>query len=1325
MLSPSIYDVLFNDRSDTPTKNFDRSFRFLRNINETTLRTIYELRHSAQADTAVAFSKLLWDVTTSVGAPALKSGLVADLDQAVAFGALAIAYLDARDCQKLYMQHTFNWFLLLESRWLLSEDPIDCKDMASALLKYFSISSQLGFAWDVLMTKEQVEKRHNFVEKDVFRLFKRCERVLQVYIDATAERRETAYAHSQLGILYYSRGIKDLSKAAKQQLLSSSARSQERAISLLVPDDIDNKVKCYGSLAWSHSKLYWLEEKSENCVAAIQNFEFCIPLITDKLVWSRCTEELARLYWARGDKTSRLKDSEKATELFKAILEQFPNNPTVESGLAQLLSSIADKQVLSNAERRQRTDAILELLESVIVHTSDGDDGLPSRLGRCADALASRFAYDASIHDIDVAIELQLLATALPQCNGRWLHLKMMSSKLHIRYLKFFVDEDLAKARQAALDALACVVGGQDKARCLDQLAVIQVTNFQNNHKREDLDLAISNQREAIALRPNWRSSTLLQNLGKSLMLKFDITGSYGHASEGIKYLREAVDVLRRLVGKGNHAEEHGAVSALADALRDRFQWFQGKEDLSEAIRLYRDVVIATDEEHPVFITYTVDLVFALSEMFKVFKDKKALSEAESRTENARFSLESRPHTATQREKEKVENLLGIVRLRQHTGNGPALEHSICHFKHCFDSVFNSPIDEFWRAATENLAQAVRMKAEATGETRTIEEALQIYMRILSRYNNDKMKPSPSLLRSMAAVAHLVHRHPGTSEELRLTTGRLSRDLYGNFATSADGSSREKITPAIEAACLYYTMDKDLVNSKKFAVLAAKHLVDTLNLGLSRQDHLEIIKCHASVPSFALFFSMLDDGDPREALTLFERARGAVWGRTIVGNIHLDELERTHADLAAQFGQLRSQLSATREPLSSLDTVTGMAYNRRDHYQLATEYEEVLRLIQSCPGFESFPLWSSGETFFSECASEGPIAVVNISPIYSHVILIQKSGVTNITLNFYDQEAYDLHLQFKAAIAQMRSNLEEATKLFETVMLALWKGIAEPILTALNLDAEGNSKSTLRWVTTGWLNILPIHLAGDYQRHREDRSSCTVPDRVVSTYIPSVRALQYVQERRIEQSDMTQITTSAILVEMKQTPGYPTLPHASQELEKVSDFLSQAKIRVQHMKSPTTTAVVETLRTSSLVHFACHAIADSIDPTKSRILLSDHQRSAFDIRRIGQMTLSHCKIAYLSACETAQSQDVELKDECLHIANAFLMAGVPTVIATWWKVVDEESASIAESFYRYAFDASRDEVLRSPAMALHQAAAELRAKGVSPLIWGAYVCFGV
>jgi tetratricopeptide (TPR) repeat protein len=99
------------------------------------------------------------------------------------------------------------------------------------------------------------------------------------------------------------------------------------------------------------------------------------------------------------------------------------------------------------------------------------------------------------------------------------------------------------------------------------------------------------------------------------------------------------------------------------------------------------------------------------------------------------------------------------------------------------------------------------------------------------------------------------------------------------------------------------------------------------------------------------------------------------------------------------------------------------------------------------------------------------------------------------------------------------------------------------------------------------------------------------------------------------------------------------------------------------------------------------------------------------------MDLSATEIVVLSACDTGRGA-IHSTEGVMGIRRAFQLAGAQTVVASLWKLPDEETALLMESFYRrLARGMSRVNALRAAQL-------ELRQRFSSPFYWGAFVCFG-
>lgn len=91
-------------------------------------------------------------------------------------------------------------------------------------------------------------------------------------------------------------------------------------------------------------------------------------------------------------------------------------------------------------------------------------------------------------------------------------------------------------------------------------------------------------------------------------------------------------------------------------------------------------------------------------------------------------------------------------------------------------------------------------------------------------------------------------------------------------------------------------------------------------------------------------------------------------------------------------------------------------------------------------------------------------------------------------------------------------------------------------------------------------------------------------------------------------------------------------------------------------------AITGDIKTSRMVHLACHGTQDVSDPLSSGFHLRDGKLT---ISQLMDIELSHPFLAYLSACQTATG-DQNQPDQVMHLAAAMLFIGFPSVIATMW-----------------------------------------------------------
>jgi len=132
-------------------------------------------------------------------------------------------------------------------------------------------------------------------------------------------------------------------------------------------------------------------------------------------------------------------------------------------------------------------------------------------------------------------------------------------------------------------------------------------------------------------------------------------------------------------------------------------------------------------------------------------------------------------------------------------------------------------------------------------------------------------------------------------------------------------------------------------------------------------------------------------------------------------------------------------------------------------------------------------------------------------------------------------------------------------------------------------------------------------------------------------------------------------------------------------------------------------SVVKGMETHSWIHLACHAVQDTVEPTKSAFFLHD---GSLELSAIITKSFPHADFAFLSACQTATGYE-KLSEEAVHLAAGLILAGYCGVIATMWSILDKDAPVIAGHVYSELFSDAEPDSTRA-ALALHHAVKCLR-----------------
>ena len=535
-------------------------------------------------------------------------------------------------------------------------------------------------------------------------------------------------------------------------------------------------------------------------------------------LWISWSDQLARVYWKKFNEYSQVSDANTGIEVFNDILRWNPDHPHAASGLAELLRQACAQQVLGNATLREYTTKAIDLLESTIACTRDDDPNLPSRIGRCSEALANRFEYDGVVEDVDIAINLQHAALNLPQmkANSRWFHLKQLCYYHTLRFNRLHEVEDIRQALDLghrSLDASQA-----DKRATADtrlELGCAQATSFLYvSHKKEDLDDALSNFQMAEKLNTElrWRSVANLRNFARLLCIRFQQSDSYEDIAKGLEYIREAVDINRRLARKDKNPSEARCLEVLGDLLLARASSFNAEEDINEAILAYRQALNMTDIEHPEYVPRTKNLSSTMLLRFSMFGRGKDMKEASTLIEVVIDSLKSRKCQTTARERALLQNQLGTIKMRLFAQNDnlKALEQAGTYFAQAY-AADQFSIDYAHNVATYSKHVALKI-TEKQGLITAFSDYRKYMARILEIAPDQMPNKRPEVYRSMVELG-LAYRNldPKIVNLTTLTAGWLS-DLC--LMPHVPASTR--LWAAGEAAALAYREHRDYVAARHF-----------------------------------------------------------------------------------------------------------------------------------------------------------------------------------------------------------------------------------------------------------------------------------------------------------------------------------------------------------------------------------------------------------------------------------------------------------------------------------------------------------------------------
>lgn len=1019
----------------------------------------------------------------------------------------------------------------------------------------------------------------------------------------------------------------------------------------------------------------------------------------DDPVYAEVLEDLAYSLVNRFELTSSTNDLDRAIELYEDLIENFSVKP---SGKARALGNLC----ISYQYRFEQIDSIrdIERALEVIQRSLELEPNNPERVKDFAVALVAYALKTNSDNDLDEAIRLlESISEIHPHYVG---HLNNLGLALQCRFERAGDVVDLYRA----IDAHETALRSSEKPNpiYIQDLARALHIRYEREGTIHDLQRAMDMSRQSIDMVAETHHHLLpmLNNHSNLLQDRYNRNGE-------MEDLENAISIREKIVAlaSSNHVNYSMYLNNLTTALELRFLRTGSTDDLDRAIALLSGL----GEEDPDRISHLNNLCNVLQSRFERTGSKDDLDEAilsggellvlaEHADPSFPMYLNGFSNALLCRydlTKSLDDLLRAITALEQAVELSPPAHSNRNIYQH-------------------NLGNALGTRCERTGSIEDLNRAIEHCKQSSENIPDD----SPARASRLSSLGELLF--------LRFNKTQAAEDLSFAIEATEKAVNSETSPPSmrVQAAKLASKMliGRDWDRVKGILQTAVRILPTVSARTLNDVDKQYNIAQFAGITSQAVAVSLQCGTPPAQALQLCELGRGVLASARLAIRSDISVLEENYPEIAKRFRNLRDRLDRPRRPILSANPFSDESQEIR---VLSKQYEDELKVIRSLPGFSQFFLGPSVDEI-QEMACFGPIVVFNISEFRSDAFLItQATGIRSIGLDSLKHDELESYCaRFLLAIYSLHVEDYNKAKLeLSSVLVWLWNAAVKPILEEIGFTGTPQQDEIwprIWWVGNGLLNMLPLHAAGYH-----NGSSMNALDRVISSYSPSIRAIEFARNRqsRAERPQAQRV----LIVGMPTTPDEAELKSVRSEVQAICGL---AHSEMTCLLNPTKENVLSHMKRSQIVHLSCHGRSE-LDPSKSMLLMEDWKTSPLTVADIASLNLENTEFAFLSACHTASNRDISLADESISLVTAMQLSGFPSVVGTLWQTKDSHASTIALKVYKWMLRESKFEGWRA-AEGLHRAIRELRQETSvtygslgnmkaqdDPLLWAQYVHLGV
>ncbi|KAG0704890.1 CHAT domain-containing protein [Suillus ampliporus] len=840
------------------------------------------------------------------------------------------------------------------------------------------------------------------------------------------------------------------------------------------------------------------------------------------------------------------------------------------------------------------------------------------------------------LRDIDRIISLFRDALALrPQGHAdHLLSLYYLSRALNWQYSKTRTTANIHESAQLCCKLLPlCPVGSYLRSTCVDS-GVDYVARECNELQMDASDEGIQLRRIVLELCPlgHRHHPRARDKLSWSLFTRFTHHGNISDLHECIPLGREAMS----LCPKGYYGRDI-YLNNLGVFLENRFHR-QGtsRSDLDEAISLYTEALRLRPVGHEFRHTSLGNLGGILLTRFNQCSNVNDINRAISLLREA-LTL----HPPGHQRRDAMLNILALT-LKTRYVKSPAcqdLNEAIHLYR---ESLSLKQYDHPDRhKALHNLSWALRSRFMHTQKNEDIVEAICLCQQSLATFPS--LHPdryfSYVWLKDGYLRRYEVQHHPAhlslAVENFRRASRHPTQGFPNRIIQVYDWAltvERYSHASALEAYTTFFELLDDLFATRSSTI--------------SRSEAAAAFRYARTLPVDAASYA-LRSHNVKKAIELVEQGRGQQWS-------------------------LASRLTGT--PVGNLKSANP---------KLARKFSALSkRVSDAAQGFSRFLLPPSYEDL-QAAACLGPVIILIASKYSCDAIIVPTSGEPH-HVPFPSLTLADLNMlkgDFTRAIrhGSLMGTMEPRTELI-ALLRKIWDEIMLPIVNILRYDLNVKPRSRIWLCPTAAFTSIPLHAAHPFRMNadRSGRESC-LEDIYICSYTPTLSAL--IRSRQIMK---THITPSFAAIGKSQ-PGAgqgTVLATVDSKLELVHKLVPP-DVRFTNLSGDDATqaGALETLRSNTWMHFACHGKQDHEQPYNSRFAMRDKPLTLLDI--IGN-NAPQAEFAFLSACHTTVGNE-KTPDEVIHLAAGLQFSGFKSVIGTLWAVDDSLAKHVVEVFYEDMF----------------------------------------